>query len=345
MQQQLKLVGGFGSPYSRKMRAVLRYRRIPFRWIMRGSAADVGIPPVPVALIPVIVFPGQNGAPDEAMIDSTFQIRRLEKMFSGRAILPPDPALAFLQELIEDYADEWLTKPMFHFRWKYAADIHKASQVLALDRDPHLSPAQLAKASRFFADRQISRLGVVGSNDLTSPVIEDSYRRLLGLLDAHLQSGNLFLMGTRPGVGDFGLFGQLSQLVHFDPTPAAIAATETPRVVAWVSHMDDPSGLEVKDDGWSSRASLPSTLRGFFTEIGRVYAPFLIANARALETGASQVECEIDGRRWTQQPFPYQGKCLKWLRERHAALSKSDCDFVDSQLAGTGAATIFSTQI
>ena len=47
----LKLVGGHGSPYSRKMRAVLRYRRIPFRWIHRGSAQDVGIPEVPVALI------------------------------------------------------------------------------------------------------------------------------------------------------------------------------------------------------------------------------------------------------------------------------------------------------
>ena len=81
----LKLVGGFGSPYSRKMRAVLRFRRIPFTWIMRGSAGDVGIPAVPVALIPVLVFPGEAGRAEDAMIDSTFQIRRLEKT-SRRAL-------------------------------------------------------------------------------------------------------------------------------------------------------------------------------------------------------------------------------------------------------------------
>jgi glutathione S-transferase len=160
---RLKLVGGFGSPYSRKMRAVLRFRRIPFTWIMRGSAADVAIPDVPVALIPVLVFPG-DGRADEAMIDSTFQIKRLEKMFAERSVVPPDPAIAFLDAILEDYADEWLTKPMFHYRWKYAADIHKASHVLALDRDPSLRIEMLAKASRMFAERQIERLRVVGSN-------------------------------------------------------------------------------------------------------------------------------------------------------------------------------------
>lgn len=338
----LKLVGGFGSPYSRKMRAVLRFRRIPFTWIGRGSPDDVGIPEVPVALIPVLVFPGEGGRADEAMIDSTFQIKRLEKMFAARSIIPDDPAIAFLDALLEDYADEWLTKPMFHYRWKYAADIHKASHVLALDRNPIMSREILAKMSSYIAERQIERLRVVGSNEVTTPVIEASYRRLLGLLDSHLVSGHRFLMGARPGASDFAFFGQLSQLAHFDPTPAAIAAAETPRVVSWVSHLDDLSSLDVDNVPWPSREDAVEVLRPFFIEVGRVYAPFLIANARALANGASEVRCEIDGLPWVQQPFPYQGKCLKWMRDSRAALSPADRAFVDSALKATGADAIFS---
>ena len=39
---------------------------------------------------------------------------------------------------------------------------------------------------RSFSERQIGRLGVVGSNPTTAPVIEESYRRLLHALDATL---------------------------------------------------------------------------------------------------------------------------------------------------------------
>ncbi len=341
----LTLVGGYGSPYSRKMRAVLRYRRIPFRWIMRGSAEDVGIPPVPVALIPVLVFPGESGAPDEAMIDSTFEIIRLEAAFKERSLIPPDPALAFLHALIEDYGDEWLTKPMFHYRWNYEADIRKASYVLILDRMPHLNGERLERAARMIADRQIARLTVVGSNSTTRPVIEDSYRRLLSILDRHVAGGSLFLMGDRPGVGDFGLFGQLSQLTHFDPTPSAIAAEHAPRVYSWVNRMEDLAAIEVDDDGWMSRERVGESLNALRHEIGRVYAPFLIANARALNSKAAEVGTEIDGHQWIQQPFPYQGKCLKWLREGRAALSDSDGRLVDEVLSGTGCESIFTAAL
>ena len=43
-------------PATRKMRAVLRYRRIPHRFVVRGSVDDRGIPEVRVALIPVLPY-------------------------------------------------------------------------------------------------------------------------------------------------------------------------------------------------------------------------------------------------------------------------------------------------
>ena len=43
---------------------------------------------------------------------------------------------AFLASLIEDFADEWLTKAMFHYRWAYDGDIQYASLWIADDCFP-----------------------------------------------------------------------------------------------------------------------------------------------------------------------------------------------------------------
>jgi glutathione S-transferase len=336
----LKIVGAPGSPYSRKLRAVLRYRRIPHRWIVRNSKDDRDIPDVPVALMPVLVFPGEGGAPDSAAIDSTPLIRRLESLYAERAVIPSDPAMAFVDALIEDYADEWLTKAMFHYRWAFEPDVAKAAAILPRWSRVDAPDEMVEQFSKMIAERQIGRLWVVGSNETTGPVIEESYRRLLRLLDAHL-TGRPFVMGSRPGSADFALFGQLTQLVGFDPTPSAIALELAPRVVTWVDLVEDLSGIEVEEADWTPRDAVPDTLAALLGEVGRVYAPFLLANAAALESGAERVECEIGGRPWVQQPFPYQGKCLRALREAHAALSPDARACVDGLLAGSGCEVLF----
>jgi hypothetical protein len=43
-----------------------------------------------------------------------------------------------------------------------------------------------------------------------------------------------------------------------------------------------------------------------------------------------------------QQPFPYQGKCLRWRREAHAALDPDDRRTVDGHLRGTGCERLFA---
>ncbi|HCQ81226.1 MAG TPA: glutathione S-transferase, partial [Rhodobiaceae bacterium] len=68
-----------------------------------------------------------------------------------------------------------------------------------------------------FAQRQIGRLGVVGSNDITGPLIEESFTRLIDILDTLIMQ-NGYVLGARPSSADFALFGQLTQLCQVEPT-------------------------------------------------------------------------------------------------------------------------------
>jgi len=327
----LPVRGSPGSPYTRKMLAVLRYRRIPYRYI---QAESEDLPKPKVKLVPVLYFKDENGEVT-AEVDSTPMIRRLEEEYPGRSIIPEDPVIAFINYLLEDYGDEWLTKPMFHYRWYYEDDIEMAGSVLPHYADVTLPDEAMLKSKQVFSDRQVSRLYVVGSNDTTAPVIEDSYKRFMGCLNEHLKVMP-YLMGNRPGSSDFACLGQLTQLTQFDPTPTKIAAANFPRVHAWVSKMEDLSGLEPLDDGFINTAEIPETLNSLMHEVGRTYVPVMLANAMAIDQGLDQVETVVEGKPWTQEPFPYQAKCLQWLRVEYARLDEEDRERVDEILAGTG---------
>ncbi len=334
---RLILRGSPGSPYTRKMLAVLRYRRIAYNYL---QAEDPNLPKPKVGLIPVFYFKDENNELT-AEVDSTPIIRRLESEYPGRSIIPEDPATAFINFLLEDYGDEWLTKAMFHYRWYYHDDIEMAGSVL-----PHYAgvsqPDELMqKMKQVFSERQISRLYVVGSHDTTAPVIEESYKRFLTCLNAHLKDLP-FLMGNRPGSADFACFGQLTQLVQFDPTPAKLAAQDFPRVHAWVSKMEDLSGLEPEDDGYIQLDEFPETLKDILRELGSTYVPVMLANAAAIEAGSDLVKTEVQGREWTQEPFPYQAKCLQWLRIEYARLDQDDRKKVDKVISGTGCENLLS---
>ena len=336
-EEPIRLVGGTGSPYTQKMVALLRYRRLPYtvKWGIPAEACEaLGVEKPRPIFEPTFFFSEAEGT--HAVCDSTPIIRRLEDAYTGRSVLPDNPALAFIDYLIEDFADEWCTKYMFHYRWYPEVDAENASTLLplsvvgiSLDETTH----QEIKHS--VHKRQTGRLYVVGSNNTTASVIDASYRRFLAAMENHLGNQN-YMLGDRPGAGDFALYGQLSQLVGFDPTPRAIAHEVSPRTVAWVDLMRDQSGLEPTAQDWVNLKDQPDSLRGLLQEIGRMYAPAQLANAQAVEAGNKTWEAEIDGAPWTQQTFPYQAKCLRWTNERYRALSESDRANVDALLESTG---------
>ena len=323
-----------GSPYTRKMLALLRYRRIPYSFISREEARARGLPEPRVPLHPTFYMKDANGAA-EAVTDSSPIIRRLEAEHSGRSLIPSDPATAFIDMLLEDFGDEWLTKAMFHYRWVREADIQRSTDVLPLWFGYARPDDVIAEEGKIFAERQIGRLHVVGSTAETGPLIEESYERFIEVLNAHLRE-HPFLMGRRPGASDFAVFGQLTQLAGFDPTPMALTLERTPRVYAWSTFVEDLSGLEPVEVDWFACASMPSTLTDLLAEVGRTYAPVMVANARAVAEGADRIEATVDGKPWVQRTFPYQAKCVMWLREAYASLDPGERLAVDTLLDGTG---------
>lgn len=335
--RRLQLVGNTGSPYTRKMVALLRYRHIPYELIWADPKQWLeaqGIAAPRPTLLPTFLFEDEEGGV-KAQCDSTPIIRKLEAQYAGRSVLPADPALAFLDYLLEDFGDEWCTKYMFHYRWHFAADADNAGTQLPLGLFLTMPEDDHQQFKQMISQRQIERLYVVGSNDTTAPVIDASYRRLLAAMEA-LFAEQPFLLGERPGAGDFSLYGQLTQLVGFDPTPRAIAYEASPRTVAWVNCMEDHTGLPAEDAQWITSDPVPAVLKAVLSEVGRVYVPALLANARALEAGEESWQVEIDGLPWVQQTFPYQAKCLRWINEEYRALDDAARTRVDAALAGTG---------
>ena len=57
MTASIALTGAPGSPYTRKMLAVLRYRRLAYRFLPRTREALAGLPQPKVSLLPTFFLP------------------------------------------------------------------------------------------------------------------------------------------------------------------------------------------------------------------------------------------------------------------------------------------------
>ncbi|MCR5873435.1 glutathione S-transferase [Phenylobacterium sp. J426] len=320
------LYGGLGSPYSMKMRAVLRYRRLPHRWIQVGRPEQMAelFARVKAPVIPVLVFPDGG-----VMNDSTPLIRELERRHADdRGVVPADEAQAFLAFLLEDMADEWGTKAMFHYRWFRERDQAQMSRWLAFDRLKGQGRGAIQAAADAFRERQVGRMALVGCTPENAPVIEATTERIFAIFD-DLAADEAFLFGTRPSLADFGWYGQLSQLAT-DPTPHDLMRERAPLLMRWLLNIDDASGV---DGEWQEPGAAARRLLGL---AGEVYLPFLRANAEAVAAGRDVFEVELLGRPYSQGVFRYQAKCLAELRAAYAALSPEGRGIVDPEfdLAG-----------
>ncbi|SIN69426.1 Glutathione S-transferase [Parasphingorhabdus marina DSM 22363] len=318
------IYGALGSPYSMKLRAVMRYRRITHIWQHGMTAQAAALANVKAPVIPVVEYP--DGSFHN---DSTPVVLDLEDKHTGRHIVPPRSGPAFLAHLIEDFADEWLTKAMFGYRWLAEVDQIQMSRWLAFDAAKGGGRDQSESFAEQFRARQVGRMAIVGCTEENFPLIEKSTRAILQALEEHVVNRH-FLFGSRPSLAEFAIYGQLSQL-GVDPTPQAMMRADYPYSFRWLAHIDDLSGIDGQwDNPDQPLAPVISVILG---QIGRIYAPFLLANAAALAAGKDSFAFEAGGLPYSQGTFKYQARCLAELRHRYEGLDAEARQFVDPVLA------------
>ena len=305
-----RIYGSELSPYSVKVRSFFRYKKLNHEWIPRSPAVQAEFQKyAKLPLVPLVVTPEGEGIQDSTPILESFETSHPEP-----SVTPADPALAFVSALLEEYGDEWGNKWMFHYRWRYQPDAWSTAERIAQQMMGAQGTLAVAQARAAVAERMMGRLGFVGSNDGTQPLIEASFGKALGLIDAHLAS-RPYLLGGRPAMADFGLWGQLYEAAT-DPTPGAVMRASAPNVMGWIQRMLSP---EAKGDFEALQALAPTLMPLLTLEVGGLFLPWSAANAAAIGRGDKSFTMSLGGAECTQEPQKYHARSLAEIRRKFTA--------------------------
>jgi glutathione S-transferase len=273
MAQQHTLIGSPVSYYTGKVRAYLRYKKIPFTELLssRHIFETVILPRVGVPIIPVLITDD-----DQALQDSTDIIDALEARYSAPSVYPSTPLQKLVALLLEVYGDEWLLLPAMHYRWNLPENRDYAIRQFGKTVAPEVSAEEQLVVGEQRAARFAGAVPILGITGRNSSAVEASYLQLLADLDRHFQV-HRFLLGTRPSIGDYGLIGPLYAHLYLDPASGRIMEAHAPHVSAWVRRMHDP---QRHDGDFLPGDEVPETLVPILERMAREHVPVLLSTAR-----------------------------------------------------------------
>ena len=330
MGQVYRIIGAEESPYSVKVRAYFRYKGIAHEWLSRVEASELFDKHARLPLVPLVVTPDERG-----MQDSTPVIEALESEYPEPSIHPADPLAAFVSALLEEFGDEWGNKWMFHLRWAREIDQVGCARRLAAMMRPNATEEEIDEAAKAVRERMVNRVWFVGSNAVTAPQIEQSFKDALGFLETHL-ADRPYLFGGRPAFADFGLWGQI-YTSRRDHTPRQIIKANAPNVSAWVDRMLEPEAVG-EFEPWEALA--PSLTPLLADQVGAMFLPWSAANAAAIAAGEEEFTLQLKGNAWTQRTQKYHARSLGVLKSKYQRVK--DHENLNALLDETGCLSVLA---
>jgi glutathione S-transferase len=267
------------SPYSDKIRALLRYKKLTFVEHTENLETRFSVLQARTGktMVPVIVMPD-----DEALNDSTTIAAHLEKRHPTPATRWENPSMDAVAMLLEDYADEWLVRIMLASRWYHAADAAQNAAIIAAGMTHGLFGIDFQRAAKDFPPGIISSVPKMGATPENAESWYAMVPRILGAM-AQVFEQAAFLTGSRPHLCDFAFYGMLNQ-IRRDPTGYGWISAGPKPVLAWLDRLETTckeGGAESGGEPISDTNALVALVR----EAAETYFRMSAANARAVDTG------------------------------------------------------------
>ncbi len=292
------------SPYSDKIRAFLRYKKIAFVEHVENAETRFSVLQARTGktMVPVLISPE-----DRATNDSTAIAAHVEAACPEPATRWKDAETDTVAMLLEDYADEWLVRIMLSSRWYHPEDAAQNAAIIACGMTHGVPGLDFQRAARDFPPSIVSTLPKMGA---TPENAEEWYAMLPRILAAieHALSRSLFLTGSAPHQADFAFYGQLNQ-IRRDPTGSGWIAAAPAKVHEWIERLEaaftgvnQPAVVALDDLG---------SLVPLVEEMSATYLRMQVANALAVESGAPEVRASLaGGLEFATAPARYNAKLL-----------------------------------
>lgn len=272
----------YGSPpslYSGKARSYLRKAGIPFEEKLQNH------PDYAARILPTIkrfVIPVLETTEGDIIQDTTEIIEFLEaRSDKPLGVYPESPKQKIISMIIEMFGDEGMLRPAMHYRWNFPEE---NDYFISMEFGRFMNATsteeaayELAAMPKAAMQKYLPGLGIT---DASIPAIEKSYEELLAALNEHFLSSP-YLLGGRPTIADFGLYGPMYAHLARDPAPEMLMKRTANRVWRWVERMTASSAdmPEFPDMEHTTLAddAISDTLMNVLKIIGRAYGPEVTA--------------------------------------------------------------------
>lgn len=338
------------SPYSAKTRSYLRFKRIAFQDVVPNALTLFGKIKKAVGrpIMPTLQRPDGTWLQDTSEI-----IDALERVHPEPSITPPGGAQRVASLLLELHADEWLPASALHTRWNIPKNARFAVEEFSRYGLPGVPRFVGARLIRPMAKQMAGYLPILGVTAATIPGVERFTKELIAQLDTHLAEHD-YLLGTRPCMGDFALFGPLWSHTYRDPGSTYLF-DDAPAVRAWMDRLLEGGssvGSFLADD------AVPTTLDPVFRTLFEEQWPFVERLVAAIDTYCDEnPTAHRVPRALGRAPFT-MGGCTgdrklitftQWMVQRpldaYAALDESERQSADAWLERVGGREAMQLQV